>query len=72
MIRAAKSFQANENYGVNDHKLARIHDQAISVACPILYLWQNFKYEAQLSYEGILKMLQQSIVFLGSVNANII
>ena len=41
------------------------------VACPILYLWQNFKNEAELSYKEILKMLQQSIVFLGSVNANI-
>ena len=71
VISAAKSFQANENYGVNDHKLARIHDQAISAACPILYFWQNFKYEAELSYEEILKTLQQSLVFLGSVNANI-
>ena len=71
VIRAAKSFQANKNYGVTDHKLARIQDQAISAACPILYLWQNFKTETELSYEEILKMLQQSLVFLGSVNANI-
>ena len=41
------------------------------VACPILYLWQNFKNEAELSHKEILKMLQQSVVFLGSVNANI-
>ena len=71
MIRGAKSFQANKHYGINDHKLTRIQDQAISAACPILYLWQNFKNETELSYEEILKMLQQSLVFLGSVNANI-
>ena len=34
-------------------------------------LWQNFKNETELPYEEILKMLQQSSVFLGSVNANI-
>ena len=71
VIRGAKSFQANKHYGINDHKLTRIQDQAISAACPILYLWQNFKNETDLSYEEILKMLQQSLVFLGSVNANI-
>ena len=71
MIRGAKSFQANKHYGINDHKLTRIQDQAISAACPILYLWQNFKNETELSYEEILEMLQQSLVFLGSVNANI-
>ena len=71
VIRGAKSFQANKNYGVNDHKLTRIQDQAISAACPVLYLWQNFKNETELSYEEILKMLHQSLVFLGSVNANI-
>ena len=64
-------IRENQNYGVNDHKLARIQDQAISAACPILYLWHNFKNEAELSYEEILKMLQQSLVFLGSVNASI-
>ena len=51
------------------NKLTRIQDQAISAACPILYLWQNFKNETELSYEEILKILQQSLVFLGSVNA---
>ena len=71
VIRGAKSFQANKHCGINDHKLTRIQDQAISAACPILYLWQNFKNETELSYEEILKMLQQSLVFLGSVNANI-
>ena len=71
VIRGAKSFQANKHYGINDHKLTRIQDQAISAACPILYLWKNFKNETELSYEGILRMLQQSLVFLGSVNANI-
>ena len=71
VIRGAKLFQANKHYGINDHKLIRIQDQAISAACPILYLWQNFKNETELSYEEILKMLQQSLVFLGSVNANI-
>ena len=71
VIRGAKSFQANKHYGISDHKLTRIQDQAISAAYPILYLWQNFKNETELSYEGILKMLQQSLVFLGSVNANI-
>ena len=71
VIRGAKLFQANKHYGINDHKLARTQDQAISAACPILYLWQNFKNETELSYEEILKMLQQSLVFLGSVNANI-
>ena len=71
VIRGAKSFQANKHYGINDHKLTRIQDQAISAACPILYLWLNFKNETELSYEEILKMLQQSLVFLGSVNANI-
>ena len=71
VIRGAKSFQANKHYGINDHKLTRIQDQAISAACPILYLWKNFKNETELSYEEILRMLQQSLVFLGSVNANI-
>ena len=71
VIRGAKSFQANKHYGINDHKLTRIQDQAISAACPSLYLWQNFKNETELSSEEILKMLQQSLVFLGSVNANI-
>ena len=71
VIRGTKSFQANKHYGINYHKLTRIQDQAISAACPILYLWQNFKNETELSYEEILKMLQQSLVFLGSVNANI-
>ena len=71
MIRGAKSFQANKHNGINDHKLTRIQDQVISAACPILYLWQNFKNDTELSYEEILKMLQQSLVFLGSVNANI-
>ena len=71
VIRGTKLFQANKHYGINDHKLTRIQDQAISAACPILYLWQNFKNETELSYEEILKMLQHSLVFLGSVNANI-
>ena len=71
VIRGTKSFQADKHYGINDHKLTRIQDQAISAACPLLYLWQNFKNETELSYEEILKMLQQSLVFLGSVNANI-
>ena len=71
VIRGTKSFQANKHYGINDHKLTRIQDQTISAACPILYLSQNFKNETELSYEEILKMLQQSLVFLGSVNANI-
>ena len=56
---------------MNDHKLATIQDQAISAECPILYLLQNFKNEAELSQEEILKMLQQSLVFLDSVNPNI-
>ena len=71
VIRSAKSFQANKHYGMNDRKLTRIQVQAITAACQILYLWQNFKNETELSYEEILKMLQQSLVFLGSVNANI-
>ena len=32
VIGAAKSFQASKNYGVNDHKLARMQDQVISAA----------------------------------------
>ena len=56
---------------MNDHKLARVQDQTISVACPISYLWQSFKNEAELSYKEILKMLRQSLAFLGSINANI-
>ena len=71
VISATKSFQANKSYAVNDHQLSRIQDQAISAACPILYLWQNFKNEAELSQKEILKMLQQSFIFLGSANASI-
>ena len=49
VIRVAESCQANKNNGVNNHKLAGIQDQAISAACPILYLWENFKNEIELS-----------------------
>ena len=34
-------------------------------------MWQNFSHDEELSYEDIVKSLQQSLVLLGSVNANL-
>ena len=53
VIRAAKSFQADKNYGVNDHKLARIQDQAIVAACPILLTSAQRSAEVRALQRGL-------------------
>ena len=70
-IKASKSFSSNKGIEINDYKLSRIQNQSPLTACPLLYLWQNFSHNEELPYEDIVKSLQQSLVLLGSVNANL-
>ena len=70
-IRASKSFSSNEGIEINDHKLSKIQDQSSLASYPLLHLWQNISHNEERSYEDIVKSLQQSLVLLGSVNANL-
>ena len=70
-IKASKSFSSNKGIEINDYKLSKIQDQSSLAAYPLLHLWQNISHNGELSYEDIVKSLQQSLVLLGSVNANL-
>ena len=70
-IKASKSFSSNKGIEINDYKLSKIQDQSSLAAYPLLHLWQNISHNEELSYEDIVKSLQQSLVLLGSVNANL-
>ena len=71
--KASKSFSSNKGIEVNDYKLSEIQDQSALAAYPLRHLWHNFSHShnEELSYEDIVKSLQQSLVLLGSVNANL-
>ena len=70
-IKASKSFSSNKAVEINDYKLSKIQDQSSLAAYHFLHLWQNISHNEELSYEDIVKSLQQSLVLLGSVNANL-
>ena len=70
-IKASKSFSSNKGIEFNDYKLSKIQDQSSLAAYPLLHLWQNVSHNEEFSYEDIVKSLQQSLVLLGSVNANL-
>ena len=71
VIKASKSFSSNKGIEINDYKLSKIQDQSSLAVYPLLHLWQNVSHNEELSYEDIVKRLQQSLVLLGSVNANL-
>ena len=70
-IKASKSFSSNKGIEINDYKLSKIQDQSALAAYPLLNLWQNFTHNEELSYEDIAKSSKQSLVLLGSMNANL-
>ena len=70
-IKASKSFSSNKGIEINDYTLSKIQDQSSLAAYPLLHLWQNISHSEELSYEDIVKSLQQSLVLLGSVKANL-
>ena len=70
-IKASKSFSSNKGIEIDDYKLSKIQDQSSLAAYPLLHSWQNISHNEELSYEDLVKSLQQSVVLLGSVNANL-
>ena len=70
-IKASKSFSSNKGIEINDYKLSKVQDQSSLAAYPLLHLWQNVSQNEELSYEDIVKSLQQSLVLLGSVTVNL-
>ena len=70
-IKASKSFSSNKGIEINDYKLSKIQDQSCLAAYPLLHLRQNVSHNEELSYEDIVKSLEQSLVLLGSGNANL-
>ena len=57
-------------FDCNNYKLSKIQDQSALAVYLLPRLWQNFSHNEELSYEDIVKSLQQSLVLLGLVNAN--